>query len=64
MISIWLIDERSGKNFSKFHSRNKTASSLSEVVDDDPVVPTDDVDWLARFYLDFGLFSFTVVERD
>lgn len=55
-VSILLIDERSGKNFSKFHSRNRT-SSFSEVVDvDDPVVATDDDDWLARFYLNFVFF--------
>lgn len=51
--STALIDERSGKNLSKFHSRNNTASSFSEVVDvDDPVVATEVDDWLARFYFD------------
>lgn len=49
--SMLLIDERSGKNFSKFHSLNRTASSFSDVDVDDPVVPTEDDDWLARFYL-------------
>jgi hypothetical protein len=37
-----LIDERSGKNLSKFHSRSSTCSSFSDVVDvDDPVVATE-----------------------